>query len=170
VNKPFLKQIGELTEADFKRVPIWVSCHVVDYDEPWYDETDEETVRPWTSSTPVDPSTRMLIVKANFILVDGTEYVGFLTPTKDVNADGSPDLGVVQPRVFASGHLFGFWGGMFGIPEDVRAASYAAVGKNSQAVFPLRVSAAPGLVQGGFEVDVRGFYSNPDLKGVKVEV
>jgi hypothetical protein len=26
--------------------PVWVSCHSVDYDEPWYDGTNEETFRP----------------------------------------------------------------------------------------------------------------------------
>jgi hypothetical protein len=45
---PELKQFGDLTVDDFARCPAWISCHVQDYDEPWYDETDEETFRPWT--------------------------------------------------------------------------------------------------------------------------
>ena len=38
---------------DFATHPVWVSCHSVDYDEPWYDGTDEETFRPWLSEIPV---------------------------------------------------------------------------------------------------------------------
>lgn len=54
--KPLLRQFGDLTPADFKAHPVWVNCHVIDYDESWYEETDEETFRPWLKSTPVDPA------------------------------------------------------------------------------------------------------------------
>jgi hypothetical protein len=46
--KPELRQFGSLTAEDFERIPVWLACHVADYDEPWYDETDEETFRPWS--------------------------------------------------------------------------------------------------------------------------
>ena len=41
-DKPELKQFGELLPADFDRQPVWVGVHTADYDEPWYEETDEE--------------------------------------------------------------------------------------------------------------------------------
>src|SRR5262249_16890680 len=104
------------------------------------------------------------------VLADRTECQCFLTPTKDTSLDGNPDLGIAQPRVFASGQLFGFWGGMFGIPAEIRSAFYQAVGKEASAVFPLRVFAAPGLVVGGFEVVVQGFYKSPDLKSSSFEL
>jgi len=50
-----LKQAGDLVAANFEAHPVWVSCHVVDYDEPWYDDTDEETFRPWLGALPLDP-------------------------------------------------------------------------------------------------------------------
>src|SRR5438552_16309205 len=48
--KPEMKQESELTLADFLRHPIWIGVHNYDVDEPWYEESDEETVRPWTGS------------------------------------------------------------------------------------------------------------------------
>ena len=111
MQRPTLKQIGDLRSEDFDAHPIWIACHVVDYDEPWYDATDEETVRPWTSAVPVDGKTSMLLVRAKAVLADGTECQGFLTPS----GEGNQDLGILQPRVFAGGALFGFWGGMFGV-------------------------------------------------------
>ena len=45
--KPELKSSGELSQVDFVRHPVWTNCHVADYDEPWYDDTDEETFRPF---------------------------------------------------------------------------------------------------------------------------
>jgi hypothetical protein len=46
--KPVLKQFGDLTLADFERHPVWVSVHGLDEGAPWYDDTNEETFRPWT--------------------------------------------------------------------------------------------------------------------------
>src|SRR5260221_9118267 len=40
---PLLKQAYDLIPDDLAHHPVWVSCHVVDYDEPWYEETDEAT-------------------------------------------------------------------------------------------------------------------------------
>ena len=64
--KPELKQFGDLTRKDFERCPVWIGCHTADYDEPWYDDTDEETFRPWTGALPADASQGMLLVRATF--------------------------------------------------------------------------------------------------------
>lgn len=165
MNSPTLKQIGDLRSEDFDSHPIWVACHVLDYDEPWYDETDEETVRPWTSTLPVDSAVKMLLVRAKAVFADGTECRGFLTPSGDT----SQDLGVLQPRVFVGGGLFGFWGGMFGVPKEAREAFYRAVGKSVAAIFPIEISADPGLVRAECRAEVRGFYKSPDLKSVELE-
>jgi hypothetical protein len=42
--KPALKQFGDLALEDFELHPVWVQCHTFDYNEPWYGETDEETL------------------------------------------------------------------------------------------------------------------------------
>lgn len=103
--KPFLKQFGDLTDRDFAQSPVWVGCHTFDYDEPWYDDTDEETFRPWTAPLPVDPADGMFLVRASFRLADGRELGGFVTPAAPNDAD---DLGLIQPHMNVSGTYFGF--------------------------------------------------------------
>ena len=72
--KPILKQFGDLVPADFAKHPVWTSVHTLDYDEPWYDDTDEETLRPWTGPLPVGPQEGMLFVRAKLTLADGRVF------------------------------------------------------------------------------------------------
>lgn len=80
MGKPDLKQFGDLTPEDFDSHGVWIGCHSADYDEPWYEDTDEETFRPWTGDLPADASEGMLLVKAMLELRDGSQHSGFLTP------------------------------------------------------------------------------------------
>src|SRR5438105_433781 len=41
IETPILKQAHYLTPDDFAKYPVWINCHTTDYDEPWYEETDE---------------------------------------------------------------------------------------------------------------------------------
>lgn len=68
---PLLRQAYDLTPEDFVRHPIWVQCHLVDYDEHWYEETDEATFRPWTGDKPVDPQRAIFLVRATMALAAG---------------------------------------------------------------------------------------------------
>ncbi|HET7292718.1 MAG TPA: hypothetical protein VFM88_09845, partial [Vicinamibacteria bacterium] len=141
--RPELKQFGDLTPADFERHPVWIGCHTADYDEPWYEETDEETFRPRIGALPADPSEGMLLVRATAALADGSRLPGFLTPAFEAD-----DLGPLQPQVFVGGRMFSFWGGMFGVPDEARRQFYRAVGKPAEAVFPMEVAAEPALCSG----------------------
>ena len=80
MEKPELKQFGDLTRQDFDRHAVWIGCHTADYDEPWYEDTDEETFRPWTGELPADAPEGMLLVKATFELMDASRHPGFITP------------------------------------------------------------------------------------------
>jgi len=105
--KPLLKQFGDLTNEDFSLYLVWVQCDGIDYDEDWYDETDEETFRPWIGKLPVDPNEAMYLVKTNFKLADGTEYKGFMTPQEQ---NTKADLGIQQPYIITdNGELISFW-------------------------------------------------------------
>jgi hypothetical protein len=77
--RPLLKQFADLSPADFEQHPVWIGCHTVDYDEPRYDETDEETFRLWTGELPADPSEGMLLVRVTCTLADGSRLSAFLT-------------------------------------------------------------------------------------------
>ena len=151
--KPELKQFGDLSPADFQRHPVWIACHTEDFAEPWFNETDEETFRPWMGALPVGPSDGMLLVRASFELHDGSRHDGFLTP-----ASKQGDLGTLQPHLFVGGESFGFWGGMAGIRGDERMAFYQALGKGPEAIFPIRFSTDPDLATGVIAGRVDGFY------------
>ena len=94
--RPILKQFGDLTPADFKQYPIWVSVHSLGYGEEWYDETDEETFRPWLGERPVGAQ-EMFLVSARFTFADGTEYDGFVTPAISYRARSAPPTPSPQP-------------------------------------------------------------------------
>ena len=158
MDKPALKQFGELTLNDFERHPVWVSCHVIDNDEPWYEETDEETFRPWIGSLPVDPAETMFLVRAEFQTANGRRLEGFLTPGEDEN------LGQIQPQVFIGSRRFGFWGGMRGVPAAERVSFYEALEARSEDVFPISFSASSGLASGVITGSLGGFYRRPDFK------
>lgn len=153
MEKPLLKQFGSLLPADFEQHPVWIACHGIDDEEPWFDETDEETFRPWTGDLPAAPSDGMLLTKATIELADAAQFSGFMTPSFDAG-----DLGTQQPQIFVGERRFGFWGGMFGVPEPQRQEFYSVLNKSFEQIFPLRFSVAPNLATGETTGEVRGFY------------
>lgn len=165
---PSLIQFGDLTPRHFAEHPIWASCHSFDYDEPWYDDTDEETFRPFSGPPPVAGNDGMYLVRAEFALVDGTALSGFVTPAgSDEAAPGA--LGTMQPQLFLpSGDRVGFWLGMFGQPRDAARALYSALGKSADSVFPITFAALPGLTNGLAAGELHGFYTIPDGQTVTV--
>ena len=137
--RPELVQFADLTPSHFARHPVWIQCHVADHEEPWYDDTDEETFRPCTDALPVHPRLGMLLVHAELVLADGTRLEGFVTPAVE-KALAGPDagLGLMQPQLFApTGQRISFWDGMFARPSAQREAVYTVLGRRPAAVFPL---------------------------------
>jgi hypothetical protein len=152
--RPELKQFLELTEEAFKRHPVWVGCHTVDYDEEWYDDGDEETFRPWSRELPVASSTAEYLVRARVTFGDGSTGTGFLTPSQDAE-----DLGTLQPQVFVNGKAYGFWWGILDPPADVLRDFYAGVGKPTGKIFPVTFAVDEGSSDGVTTVKVDGFYT-----------
>jgi hypothetical protein len=99
-------------------------------------------------------------VRATFKLRDGSQFPGFTTP-----AFHETDLGVLVPHVFVGDPWFRFWGGMFGVPADHRPAFYSALGKDKDAVFPIRFDADPRLATGAATGQIMGFYQlSPEVQ------
>jgi hypothetical protein len=147
---PQLKQSGELDKEDFQRHPVWIGCHTADYDEPWYEDTDEETFRPYSNKLPADANEGMLLVRAVIELNDGSQYQGFVTP--------GAHLGTQQPQIFVDDRRFGFWGGRLGVSEQTQQELYAALRKEPDSIFPLRFKAEAGLTTDETEGQIEGFY------------
>jgi hypothetical protein len=136
----------------FEEHPVWIACHVEDFGEPWYDDTDEETFRPWTGNVPIESGESMFLVVAKGTLADGSTFDSFLTPSGD---DG--DLGQSQPHLFVDGIAYVFWTGILGTNSTVVDAFYSDICRTAGEVFPIRFSVAPSFVHGGTEIDVPGF-------------
>ena len=151
----FLKQFGELTTDDFVQHPVWVAVHGTDEDEPWYDECDEETFKPWTGALPVSPEEGMLLVQATLTLADGTRVSGFITPQHE---DEPVNLGIIQPQIFSNDGRHGFWQGMFQQSPAERAAFYRSFNKTESQIFPITFVATPGLASGQVAGKIEGFY------------
>jgi hypothetical protein len=159
---PELRQFADLTEDDFVRRPVWVNCHMEDYEHPWHEQTDEETFRPWMGVLPVSASEGMLLVRAVAQFLDGSHHAGFMSL-----AFVEGDLGMIQPHVFINGQQFGFWGGGPGISVGWRQKFYEATGKEPEEIFPIRFTTDAGLARGVTTCAVEGFYW---LKGKRTVV
>ncbi|MGZ4899640.1 MAG: hypothetical protein ACXV8X_08285 [Candidatus Angelobacter sp.] len=151
----FLKQFGELTAEDFIQHPVWIGVHGTDEDEPWFDDCDEETFRPWTGDLPVGPEEGMLLVQATFTFADGTTAPGFITPQHDHEP---LSLGIIQPQVFSSAGRHDFWHGMFQPPPELRAAFYRVFDKRDGQIFPIAFAPSSGLASGQVAGKIEGFY------------
>src|SRR5690349_3019429 len=80
---PEMKQEYDLSLADFGRHPVWVGVHNFDSDEPWYEQSDEETFRPWTGPLPFAETRGFALAAAAFELADGTIYPGYCRSVRD---------------------------------------------------------------------------------------
>lgn len=168
--RPELRQFGTLARADFERQPVWSSVHVLDYGQPWYEETDEETFRPWLGQLPVHPQWDMFLVRAHFRLKDGTKLVGFITPAPGLGRALDYDLGIVQPHIFLpDGRMIAFWQGIAGFSEDYKQAAYKDLGKHPDDVFPIRFAADRGLCVGKHAGRIYGFVGPIRGKRTRIE-
>jgi hypothetical protein len=163
---PLLKQVYDLTPDDFARYPVWVQCHLVDYDESWYEETDEATFRPWTSTEPFDPQEAIILIRATMTLANGSTLNGFLTPQ---STEEPLNLGRMQPVAFSvSGEQLTFWDGAFKRSEEERVRFYAALGVGPREVFPIFFSADPVLSIGRVAGTIPGLCYLKEFKKVEV--
>ncbi len=166
-NKPLLKQFGDLTISDFDKYPIWVQCHIIDYDEQWYDNTDEETFRPWIDKLPVSPDIAMFLIRAELKLKDGEVSPGFITPCSESEYKNENDLGLIQPQMFTKkGERIGFWTGMFPIDKVQIDSIYKLINKEPDKIFPIYFKAIDGLSIGVSSGKINGFLTKG--KGNKV--
>lgn len=152
-----LKSLGELRESDFVNYPVWVLCHILDYDEPWYDKTDEETYRPWTGKVPVKPRFDF-IGKTTFHFKDGTVYTGFTHICN--NFDYSPvPFSLVMAILLNNDQQESFWSGGIERSEQKIREFYLRIGKTAEEIFPIQYSVNKELVKEPVVGEITGFMS-----------
>jgi len=163
---PALEQFPDLSPAHFASHPAWVQCHSVDYDAPWYEESDEETFRPWTGPLPVRPDQGIMLVAAEFTLADGTRLLGFVTPAPTDAAHDPRVLAIQQPQMFMpSGRRESFWDGVVARSAGELTRFYAELARPARQVFPIEFTADAGLATGLTSGTISGFYSINSLDG-----
>lgn len=184
MRRPEIKQFIDLRAEDFDRHPIWIGCYTTDYDEPWYDDIDQESFRPWLGETPVSSDDGIFLIRATLEFADGSNFPGFVTPAEgpkqtsvglrlglgrlfgDSTADQNARLiSEMQPQLFVGpSPPFGFWGGMFGVSPERRQVLFDAVGKNAAEIFPIRFSADKSLANVSMSGQIDGYYRRLDDK------
>jgi hypothetical protein len=165
--RPQLVQFGDLRAAHLDRFSVWASSHSFDYDEEWYDDTDEDTFRPWDGPLPVDPAKGMFLVRSSMTLPNGNTLGGFVTPQSSSEPE---NLGILQPHVFLpGGECFGFWSGMLGWRPDGKLTFYGLLGMAAADTFPIQFKADEGLSLGRTEGIIEGFYTLLKLGKIQIE-
>ena len=165
--KPILKQFGDLTPKDFEKYPVWVQYHIIDYDEKWYDQTNEETFRPWIGELPVSPDFAMYLILADLKLNDGETFSGFITLATESENNEPNNLGLIQPQIFTkTGKRIGFWTGMF--PKDRAEIDdfYKSMNRNPDQIFPISFKAHDTLTLGKSSGIINGFLTIGKDKGI----
>ena len=157
------KQVYGLSMSDFERSSVWEFA----LDEEGEEGQDEATVRPYRLNGALDPSEGMFVVRARFVLADGTLMQGYLTPP----VQGESSLGTLQPIILTPHGQVSFWCGIIAPEPGDITASYAHLGKSSPSqVFPLRFEADVPLVGGALRGEVPGFIVLEDISSRRTRV
>jgi len=156
------KQISDLTLQDIMQYPSWEFA----LNEEDIEGQDEQTVRPYLYSPPLNPNNAYLVVRASFRLSDRTVFKGIIKP---VQLDGSimkPLLPIdLFPVILTDGGRVDFWYGMMKPPINEISTNYTIMGKeNPLDVFPIQFSSDVDIATGIFEGTLEGFmYIEDDI-------
>jgi hypothetical protein len=122
-------------------------------DEEGEEGQDEATVRPYSAPGPAGASEGMVVVKAGFILADGTQMFGFLTPP----SPGATGLGTIQPQIITPHGQVSFWYGVLEPTREHLKESYERLGRDAKKVFPVRFTSEVEVVGGPVTGTLNGF-------------
>lgn len=149
------RQVYELTPADLDQSSIWEFA----LDEEGEPDQDEATVRPWEGGEPLDPADGMFVVRATFVLADGTRLGGYVTPP----AQGGDSIGTIQPIIVTPEGQVGFWCGIMAPTSEALASHYVRLGRDAAGVFPLNYRSDVEIVGGSVTGTITGFMHRRSL-------
>jgi hypothetical protein len=150
------KQASELTLEDVTAFPVWKFA----LDEESEEGQDEATVRPCKVSGAVDPSEGMLIIRAVFILADGTKMLGCVS--RPNHADYG--LGALQPVILTKRGQVLFWHGVIAPGPKRLAQYYEKLERDSTRIFPIKVLSDVPLIGPPITAEIPGFLVLEDFK------
>lgn len=131
LRKPF----ATLTAGDFRDHPVWVACEG--------DDAPEDVFTPWEGDLPVDPDDDRYLVRVQATLADGTWLPAVFTPVVR-----EADACAMQPHLLLDAAPFDLDGCALAAEPERRQRCRTAMGKHPEAVFPVRLVAGAGLVDG----------------------
>ena len=143
---PIRKQVGDLTPSDLKEYPTWEFA----IDEEG-EGGDEETVRPRQEVKFVEPAEGLFIVRAEFAAADGTRFDGFVSPHEERH------VAHAHPTIVTDKAHVPFWSGIVRPTQAHLDASYSALGKAPEELFPLRYRAVVEHAGSELEGEINGF-------------
>lgn len=155
------KQVYDLTLEDLRVYPVWEFA----LDEEGLPGQDEETVRPFVYTSPLDPGDGIMVVPASFTLADGTEMSGYLTPTHQ-----GKDIGYIRPTIITEAGQVGFWFGVGSLGPGKVSQYYSKLRKGPLQVFPLYFRSNVALIGGSVEGTIMGFLHYVDMHSYEVEI
>ncbi len=107
----------------------------------------------------------MFIVQTNFLLADGTEMKGYLTPSPERK------IGNIQPIIIVDNNQVSFWHGIQEPSKENISAYYKSLNKGSGEVFPITYKSMVTLTDGNLEGVIDGFiYYSKDYESNKHQV
>lgn len=131
LRKPF----PALTPADFREHPVWAACGPAGEDGVWF--------TPHGGALPVDPDEGHYLVRAQATLSDGTWVPACFTPVTS-EADACRML----PHLLVGAAPFDLDTLALGEAEERVRSCRARLGKRPAEVWPVKVVAGAGLVDG----------------------
>jgi hypothetical protein len=127
---PELREEADLTELDFERHPVWIGVHNFDSEEDWYEDSNEETYRPWLGSLPFSEQRGLALVAAILEFADGSRFAGYYSTARDLDDQ--------CPRFFVDGRVYNFVRSVRQPARDQMLEFFGSLKKSPSEVFPVK--------------------------------
>jgi hypothetical protein len=142
------KQVYDLTLSDLESCPVWEFAS----DEEGGPGQDEATVRPYEEAPPITGHGG-LIVRAAFVLADGSRLCGYLSPKPETLRT----LGYLQPVMICDKGQVNVWNGIRQPSEADMARDLSKLGRCLDAVFPVQFRTDVEIIGGPIFGELPGF-------------
>ena len=145
----------DLRLDDLLRFPAWEYA----LDEETVDGQDERTVRPYEVEPPLNPESAYFIVRATYVLADGTTMKGLVKPV-ELRKQGGLSTALpydLHPTLVTNEWQMHFCYGTKKPSTTTQAENYRLLGKQADEVFPITIQSDIKVADRITEGTVEGF-------------